>query len=273
MKNFFARLFTGIAYVGIICFCIVWHPLSFCALFALVTAFCLREYCGLLNAKRGAAIGLWLNILGGVLLFASAFLYFSGYVPDARIFFVYLFYLVAIFVGETLGKRHEPFLRLSRVIFGQIYIALPVAMLCPLYFSNGETHNWLIVLSLFIFIWVNDTGAYVVGSTLGKHRLCERISPKKSWEGFFGGLVFTVASSFIFAGLEPQIAWYHWAALSLFIVVFGTFGDLLESLFKRTLEVKDSGNALPGHGGFLDRFDSLLLAVYAALFYYYLLIY
>ena len=118
-----------------------------------------------------------------------------------------------------------------------------------------------------IFIWANDTGAYIIGSRFGKRRLWERISPKKSWEGFFGGLVFTLVPAVIFAYFHPEIAGYHWIGLSVGVVVFGTWGDLIESLIKRTLNVKDSGCSLPGHGGFLDRFDSLLLAVYAMFFY------
>jgi phosphatidate cytidylyltransferase len=148
---------------------------------------------------------------------------------------------------------------------------LPLSLLNLLVFSPADAgvvvYYPVFVLALFIFIWINDTGAYLVGILFGKHRLFERISPKKSWEGFFGGLLFTTASSFVFAYFEPEISYYHWMGISLVVVVFGVWGDLVESLIKRTLEVKDSGKAIPGHGGFLDRFDSLLLAVYAVLFY------
>ena len=116
------------------------------------------------------------------------------------------------------------------------------------------------LLAVFVTIWVNDTGAYLVGVTLGKHRLFERISPKKSWEGFIGGALFALLSGYIFSLFIPEINLLNWMIFSELIVIFGTFGDLTESLIKRTLEVKDSGNIIPGHGGLLDRFDSMLLA-------------
>jgi phosphatidate cytidylyltransferase len=160
---------------------------------------------------------------------------------------------------------------LACIFFGQTYIALSLSILNLLAFpapmANISAYQSIWIIALLIFIWVNDTGAYVIGVRFGKHRLCERISPKKSWEGFFGGLMFTVISGLIIAYYNPQIAWYHWIVLSVAVVIFGTYGDLFESLLKRTIEIKDSGCSLPGHGGFLDRFDSMLLAVYAMLFY------
>jgi phosphatidate cytidylyltransferase len=134
-----------------------------------------------------------------------------------------------------------------------------------------------LLLALFVFIWVNDTGAYLIGSWLGKHRLFERISPKKSWEGFFGGLIFTLAASllvahffpaaFPYAGMSAIAAYFHWLVIAAIIVVFGVYGDLLESLLKRNLNIKDSGHFLPGHGGILDRFDAALLAAPMVWFY------
>jgi phosphatidate cytidylyltransferase len=174
-------------------------------------------------------------------------------------------------VSELYEKQQDPITHMAYIFLGQCYIALPVSVLNLIAFSGiaegTPVYNPLLILSLFIFIWVNDTGAYLVGILIGKHRLFERISPKKSWEGFFGGLLLTLAISLVFACFDKEVPWYHWTALSFVVVIFGTWGDLIESLIKRTLEVKDSGQSLPGHGGFLDRFDSLLLAVYAMLFY------
>jgi phosphatidate cytidylyltransferase len=203
-------------------------------------------------------------------LFVSTYLYASGIFP-AVIFFAYLLYVVILIISELYEKQPDPIAHLGYIFLGQCYIALPLSLLNFIAFTTGDAGTIAycptFVLALFVFIWINDTGAYIVGSLWGKHRLFERISPKKSWEGFFGGLLFTVASSFLFAHFNPEIPYYHWIALSVGVVVFGTWGDLVESLMKRTLGVKDSGKAIPGHGGFLDRFDSLLLAVYAVLFY------
>ncbi|GHV11254.1 phosphatidate cytidylyltransferase [Bacteroidia bacterium] len=270
MKNLLLRSFTGLVYVGIILAGILLNNYTFVCLFSAVTVLCLWEFYGLVNAQKRTRINRWYNCFGGLLLFVSTYFYASG-ITDHTIFFPYLFYVVIIFVSELYEKQQDPITHSAYIFSGQCYIALPIAMLNMIAFptvTSGVTiYHPVLVLALFVFIWMNDTGAYIIGSWLGKHRLFERISPKKSWEGFFGGLLFTVASSLVFAHFEPQIPCYHWIGLSLSVVVFGTWGDLVESLIKRTLSVKDSGHALPGHGGYLDRFDSLLLAVYAVLFY------
>jgi phosphatidate cytidylyltransferase len=230
----------------------------------------LWEFYGLVNAQKRTRINSYYNCFGGFVLFLAAFLYASG-VAGYYIFFLYLIYIVIVLISELYEKQQDPITHMAYIFLGQCYIALPFSVLNLIAFQGIAEelpiYNWILILSLFIFIWANDTGAYVVGVLFGKHRLFKRISPKKSWEGFFGGLVFTIAAAFIFAYFEPQISKYHWVGLSLAVVIFGTWGDLIESLIKRTLEIKDSGQALPGHGGFLDRFDSLLLAVYAMLFY------
>ena len=270
MKNFFERLFTGTLYVGLLTFCIVWNRYSYLALFSIAVLLCLWEFYGLINAQKRTRINPYYNCFGGVLLFVSSFLFASG-VFGYYIFFPYLLYVVIVLISALYEKQQDPITHMAYIFLGQCYVAIPFAVLNLIAFhtSPGEaiTYNWIFVLSLFVFIWINDTGAYLIGILFGKHRLFERISPKKSWEGFFGGLFFTVGSSFIFAHFVPEIPYYHWIGLAVSVVAFGTWGDLIESLIKRTLSVKDSGQTLPGHGGYLDRMDSILLAVYAMLFY------
>jgi phosphatidate cytidylyltransferase len=161
-------------------------------------------------------------------------------------------------------------------MLAQMYIALPFSLINVLAFnatSEGYVaFNTLLPLSIFIFLWVNDSGAYCVGSLLGRHKLFPRISPGKSWEGSIGGAVFVLAAAYAisyFLDTDQMLAMPVWLGLGLVVVVFGTWGDLVESLFKRTLGIKDSGNILPGHGGMLDRFDSSLLAIPAAVIYLY----
>ena len=270
MKNLLIRTLTGLVYVIVILAGIIGCRYSFLALFSTITALCLWEFYRLINIQKRIRINLWYNSLGGSLLFVSTWLYAAGIVSLA-IFVSYFIYIALVFILELYEKQEDPITHSAYIFLGQCYIALPLALLNLLAFRTGEGSEnqfyWVLILALFVFIWVNDTGAYLVGSNFGKHRLFERISPKKSWEGFFGGLFFTIVSSVVFARFWPEIPYYHWVGLAIVVVIFGTWGDLFESLIKRTLGVKDSGKTLPGHGGFLDRFDSLLLAVYAMLFY------
>jgi phosphatidate cytidylyltransferase len=222
------------------------------------------------NVHKETKINPYVHGAGGAVLFLSFFLYTSG-IAGRFIFSLYLLYIVGTLIYELYAKQKDPVAHLATIFFGQCYIALPFSVLnllaFPYFAAHPPVYEWVWIIALLAFIWANDTGAYLIGIWFGKHRLWERISPKKSWEGFFGGLLFTLIPAFIFSYYFPQIAWYHWIALSAGVVVFSTYGDLVESLIKRSMEVKDSGHSLPGHGGFLDRFDSLLLAVYVVLIY------
>ena len=161
-------------------------------------------------------------------------------------------------------------------MFSQVYVGLPFALLNMLAFqTNGiesaSQYLFILPLSIFIFNWVNDTGAYCTGMLLGKHPLFKRISPKKSWEGSIGGAIFCILASFALANYFPIMPTTAWVGMALTVVIFGTWGDLTESLMKRQLGIKDSGNILPGHGGMLDRFDSAIMAIPAAVVYLYLI--
>jgi phosphatidate cytidylyltransferase len=269
MKNFLLRTFTGILYVTLIAGSILLNQYTFLFIFSVAVFLCLQEFYRLINVYKKIKINAEYNSMGGVLLFVATYLYTSGTLSFAVVF-IYLFYLVILLIASLYAKHSDPIAYLAYVFLGQCYVAFPFSLLnllvFPNYLSEGAYYHSFL-LSLFVFIWVNDTGAYVVGMFLGKHRLFSRISPKKSWEGFFGGLILAVASAFVVARFNAEIPFYHWINISFVVVLFGTWGDLIESLLKRTLGIKDSGNALPGHGGFLDRFDSMLLAVYGTLLY------
>ncbi|KAA6332228.1 Phosphatidate cytidylyltransferase [termite gut metagenome] len=213
-------------------------------------------------------------MLGGVYLFLAFMLLCRGMV-DSRVFIPYLLLIIYLLISELYLKRENPPANWAYTMLSQFYVALPYALLNVLafqydYAANSVNYNPVIPLSIFIFIWLNDTGAYCVGSLIGKHKLFKRISPRKSWEGAIGGGVLAIASSFVFAHFFPVLPIIQWVGLALTVVVFGTWGDLTESLLKRQLGVKDSGNILPGHGGMLDRFDSALLAIPAAVIYLFL---
>ena len=186
-----------------------------------------------------------------------------------------LFSFIYLSDGQrTLFEKRKPAEYWAYAMLSQMYIALPFALLNVLAFHSDETaslsqYNAILPLSIFIFNWVNDTGAYCTGMLFGKHKLFERISPKKSWEGSIGGGIFCIIASFLLSHFFPFMSTGVWIGLALTVVVFGTWGDLTESLLKRRLGIKDSGNILPGHGGMLDRFDSAILAIPAAVVYLY----
>jgi phosphatidate cytidylyltransferase len=180
----------------------------------------------------------------------------------------------SVFIAELYKKNKIPFANISYTFVGFIYITIPFCFFYSLGFlMDFDNYSYHFPLAFLLMLWGNDTGAYLFGMKLGKRKLFERHSPKKSWEGFFGGvftsLVVAVAIAYFFTEVEPMV----WAGMATIIACFGTLGDLVESMLKRSLDVKDSGSFLPGHGGFLDRFDGLLIAAPIVYVYLYLLIY
>lgn len=214
--------------------------------------------------------------MGGAYLFLALMSFCTQQSVGARVFLPYLGLLLYMMITELYLKKKNPTGNWAYSMLSQLYVALPFALLNVLAFQNSPetssvTYNPILPLSIFVFIWLSDTGAYCVGSLIGKHRLFERISPKKSWEGSIGGGIFSIASSLGFAYFFPFMPGWQWVGLAIVVVIFGTWGDLTESLMKRQLGIKDSGNILPGHGGMLDRFDSALMAIPAAVVYLYAL--
>lgn len=274
-SNFIQRTITGILFVVVLVGCIVLSPISFGILFALICALAVHEFGRLMNQSGQVEVNKNITSLAGAYLFL-ALMAFCTQVMDARVFLPYVLLLLYILITELYLKKKNPLGNWAFSMLSQLYIALPFALLNVLAFHNDLTassvsYNPVLPLSVFVFIWLSDTGAYCVGSLLGKHRLFERISPKKSWEGSIGGGIFSIASSLVFAHFFPFLSVAEWMGLALTVVVFGTWGDLTESLMKRQLGIKDSGHILPGHGGILDRFDSALMAIPAAVVYLYAL--
>ena len=279
MKNFIVRTITGIFFVAAIVVGFL-NPQAMVALFALVTGLTIWEFTGLVNDRPYISINRFICTVSGVYLFVTMAGYNSGMTP-ATVFIPYLVSIIYLLVAELYLQAKDPINNWAYTMLSQLYIALPFSLLNVLAFrSNGYSieYSYLAPLSVFIFLWMNDTGAYCVGSLLGRHKLFRRISPGKSWEGSIGGGILVMAIAVgIWYLTERQgmndlgLNAIEWAGLGLTVVVFGTWGDLVESLFKRTLGIKDSGNILPGHGGMLDRFDSSLLAIPATVVYLYTL--
>ncbi len=271
MKNFIQRAITGAIFVAVLVGCILGSPISFGLLFALISALAINEFCNLVNKEDGVQVNKPICILAGVFLFLC-FHYTGTHPSGAAIFIPYLILFLHLMISQLYLKKENPLHNWAYAMLSQMYIALPFALLNVLAFhsvgsESVSSYNAILPLSIFIFNWVNDTGAYCTGMLFGKHRLFERISPKKSWEGSIGGGVFSIIAAFVMAHFFPFMSSPVWVGLALTVVVFGTWGDLTESLLKRHLGIKDSGNFLPGHGGILDRFDSSIMAIPAAVVY------
>ena len=270
MKNLIIRALTGIIFVVVLISAICIHPIFFLILFCIITGLTLWEFGGLVKHYENANLQRAVNVLGGVYLFIATFVHANG-LTDGKIFLPYLLFIMLTMIAELYYKAPNPINNWAFTLFAQIYCAGSFSMLNFIGAEPGTpgvmSYTPLFIMAIFIFVWLDDTGAYLVGSLIGKHKLFERISPKKSWEGFFGGLILALASSQAFAWFAPEINRMNWLGLAATVVLFGTWGDLIESLLKRTLGVKDSGNVLPGHGGMLDRFDSVMLAVPASYIY------
>lgn len=295
MNNLVVRTLTGILFVAILVGGLLGGPMTFSLLFAAITAAALWEFATNVNNHYGAQVNRLINTMAGVFLFVA----FAGYCADMvppRAFIPYLISILYLLISELYLRAENPLKNWALAFASQLYIALPLSTICVLAFifnrEAGQTaYSWVLPLSVFLFLWANDTGAYLFGSMLSKRfpaKLFPRISPKKSWVGSIGGgvLVLLVAVTLwhffptampvrhggMFGGLTPLMqTLLGWIGLGMVVCVFGTWGDLVESLFKRQLGLKDSGNLLPGHGGVLDRFDSALLAIPASVLYLYTL--
>lgn len=278
MKNLIVRSITGIFFVAAIVVCFM-KPFAMEFLFALITGLSIWEYCGLVNNVKGVQVNRLISTIAGVYFFLAVGGFCSDIVPTAAVFIPYLLTVVYLFISELYAKTENAINDWAYTMLGQMYIALPFSTINVLAFNatadGNIAFNNLVPLCVFVFLWANDTGAYCAGSLLGKHKLFPRISPGKSWEGSIGGAIIVLAVAFGIGqyenGLDSQtgLTVLQWMGLGLVVVMFGTWGDLVESLFKRTLGIKDSGNILPGHGGMLDRFDSSLMAMPAAVVYLY----
>ncbi|MCD8210748.1 MAG: phosphatidate cytidylyltransferase, partial [Prevotella sp.] len=278
MKNLVTRTITGVIYVVAIVVCFL-NPLAMEFLFAIITGLTLWEFCGLVNEIRGVSVNRFISTIAGVYLFLAFGGYCGGLVNTAIVFVPYLLTIIYLFISGLYIKNENPLNDWAYTMLGQMYIALPFSTINILAFNFSPdgiiVFNYVVPLCVFIFLWANDSGAYCIGSLLGKHKLFERISPNKTWEGTIGGLILVLIAAGIIGYLNKDsqamvgLNILQWLGLGIVVAVFGTWGDLVESTIKRTLGIKDSGNILPGHGGMLDRFDSSLMAIPASVIYIY----
>ncbi len=259
MNKVIVRSLSGIVYMAVIIACIFLGVNAVTVLALVFGAIGLAEFYKITEGKSLSKYGTFMSdYVSVVTLILGCY--------RTEFFLIWPLFLIIRFVEELYIHVENPINSLGRSVFAQLYLGLPLGLMQNIEtFNNGGSWNHgFALLAVFIFIWLNDTGAFCVGSLCGRHKLFERISPNKTWEGFMGGLVCNIVAAILFSLFCPAFfalpanIWL-WIGLAIIVTVFGTWGDLLESLIKRTYKVKDSGHWIPGHGGILDRIDSLLL--------------
>ncbi|WP_299252722.1 phosphatidate cytidylyltransferase [uncultured Cytophaga sp.] len=269
MSNLLQRTITGILGAAFMLFAIWFNYISFIAIFFLVNIFSLYEYYQLLkksNIGANASVG----TIGGIAIFIL-FVLHEQYLPISTgilLAATCLLFMVLLLV-ELFSINEQPLSRVAYTIFGILYISLPLSLFTkiPLDYhgfniqDNFPIYRFEIIYAILFLIWANDIGAYFAGKYFGKHKLFERISPKKTWEGSAGGLLTAILFTYLLYTYIGIFSIPVWIGLCIVTVIAGSLGDLVESMIKRTLNVKDSGTLLPGHGGFLDRFDALIFAI------------
>ncbi len=257
MKNLIVRTISGAVFISIMVAAIWLPPYLFGIVFLLITILGLREFYSFSDHLEEVKTEKIFSIISGGLLFLCFFLYFFQFAP-IQIFSIYTLCVVILFLSELFRKQKNPIQNIATSLMGHVYIALPFSFICMM-----ENEHKIFVLAFFLIIWASDTGAYLVGICIGKHKMFERVSPKKTWEGLFGGMLFALIVGFVFSKVtesEGLLELWQWLVFALTVFASGTLGDLMESLFKRSLDIKDSGSFMPGHGGLLDRFDSAIIA-------------
>ena len=268
MNNFFRRTLTG-GWIVIFVLGGFWlHPVSFFLTGLVILTGAMYEY-NLMIRNTGVKTQMFPGIITAITAYVLSTLIASG-VLSVKLFFILIPMMILIMVIELYRKQEKPFDSLAHTFFSVIYIALPFSMFPFAAYSRTGLNSLIphesilfspgIIIGFFLLIWANDTGAYLTGMTFGRHKLFERISPKKTWEGFIGGFTAAIIVAWLLSDWFGVVDKIQWVVISIIISISGTYGDLIESMLKRSTGVKDSGNIMPGHGGFLDRFDSAIIS-------------
>ncbi|MFH0864842.1 MAG: phosphatidate cytidylyltransferase [Bacteroidota bacterium] len=271
MSNFWQRTITGVVFVIVVIGSLLADYLIFAGVIAVFTVVGLWEFY-LLAEKKNIFPLKYAGITAGGFIFIITVFSNSHFIDahQAEKYFVLVFlYIILFFIAELYRKSDNALQNISMCLAGLIYVAIPFSILIslPVVVEQNISFGKVILISFFLLMWIYDIFAYLTGMWMGRHKLFERISPKKSWEGFIGGAVFCIALSVVMSFYYTGLTIMQWIMMAILIIVFGTFGDLVESMFKRSVNCKDSGKFFPGHGGVLDRFDAVLLAAPFVYFY------
>ena len=262
------RAITGLFFVIVMLVSVSFGPYCFLSFYLLLSIFTMVEFFHLVR-KADIQVSLPEAIIGGACIFCSMALH-QIVAFDTRLLLINVPVICGIFISELFRKSAVPFTVIGHILIGYLYTILPFCFFVMLGFVNGP-FNYHYPLAFMLLLWANDTGAYMVGIKFGHTKLFERHSPKKTWEGLAGGVLFSIAIAFAISHYFKDISLTLWVSVAIMICIFGTLGDLVESMFKRSMNTKDSGSLLPGHGGLLDRFDGFLMAAPIIFTYLYLI--
>ncbi len=268
MSNFLRRTFTAVWIVIFVLGGFWLHPVSFFLTGLVLTAGTQIEYYSIIR-NSGIRPQTGVGTFVGLTIYVLSTMVAAGIISELY-FLVLIPLFLIVMIGELFRKDVKPFDSLAHTFFGIIYVALPFSLfpfaafymagLQSIIVQQGIVFSPGLIVGFFLILWANDTGAYLTGVSIGRHKLLERISPKKSWEGFFGGIASAIFAAWLLGNWFGVLTKSQWMVAAIVISVSGTLGDLFESMLKRSVGVKDSGSIMPGHGGFLDRFDSALFA-------------
>lgn len=271
LKNLVKRSLSGIIYVALIVACVILGGWWFNALLLLFTILGVVEFHSLVDksvSKKTSVVPLVTDLLASVALVL-------GMSYSLAFLAIFILCLIVRLIAQLYIHEDAPLVRLAYSYMGVFYIALPLGLLGFIMEMLGEDIAKALLLTMFVMIWLNDTGAFLVGSSMGRHKLFPSVSPKKSWEGAIGGVIFSIGAAFVveycFPDYFDSVTIVQLCVMGLIVGIISIWGDLVESMIKRTLHVKDSGNLIPGHGGILDRIDSLLLVAPAVAVYFFII--
>lgn len=257
LSNLTLRIIFGLLGAALVVGGVLYNEWTLLLLFGTICCLTLIEFFGLLQ-KSGMHVSKVFAIVSGTSLFILHYLIQNNTLENKWYYaLIALFFL--FFILELFQQNVNPFYRIANTFLGITYIAIPYALFAGSAFIH-EKYSSTIIMGTLLLLWANDIGGYIAGMSFGKHKLFERVSPKKTWEGSIGGAVLCLVTAWVCALYFTSLRLQDWLCIALIMIVFGSIGDLVESLFKRNLSVKDSGNIIPGHGGLLDRFDGLLIA-------------
>jgi phosphatidate cytidylyltransferase len=258
-SNLAQRVITAIIGATIVVGSSLYSEWAYFGVFAIIQMFTQMEFYKLSGLDGMLPLKSFGTFLG-LVIFVFTFLEEMKVIPIEYYFLVFPLVSMIFFIKLYRKSDKKPFTGIAFTILGVFYVAIPYALLTVAAFSVDNTFHYEIVVGCLFILWASDSGAYFAGTKFGKTKLFERVSPKKSWEGSLGGAATAVVVTYIMSGYFTILPQWQWFCIAAIIIIAGTYGDLIESLFKRSIAIKDSGRGLPGHGGFMDRFDGLLLS-------------